>query len=163
MQGVITTIRKMVTLRHYLPSVLMNRILSLSPCSLSTAGLVSEPWAAGRHLGPVCGGWKVHAFLSILFLKCFSKRNKQTNKKTESIYNEMPGRSQNKIFDIQKQFQDLKAVTFMFVHWSFFSIEQNQVVCLWGNCSMALEIRKDNFSLLRRWIQFVTRARRHGF
>ena len=64
MQGVITTIRKMVTLRHaYLPSVLMNCILSPSLCSLSTAGLVNRTErAVGRHLRPICGGWKGTCF-----------------------------------------------------------------------------------------------------
>ena len=66
----------------------------------------------------------------------------------------MPGRSQNKIFDIQKQFQDLKSC---YIHvcaliFFFFSIRQNQGLYVFeGNCSMALEIRKDdNFSLSRR-------------
>lgn len=57
MQGVIMTIRKMVTLRHaHLPSILMNCILSLMPCcSLSAAGLVNPTVrTVSKHLGLVC-------------------------------------------------------------------------------------------------------------
>ena len=78
MQGVITTIRKMVTLRHaHLPSVLMNRILSPSPCSLLTAGLVNRTVrAAGRHLGPVCGGWRGTCFSLFFVPQVFFQKKK---------------------------------------------------------------------------------------
>ena len=88
MQGVITTIRKMVTLRHgYLPSVLMNRILSPSPCSLSTAGLVNRTVrAVGRHLSPICGGWKGTCFSLFFVPQMFFQKKK---KQAESIYNKI--------------------------------------------------------------------------
>lgn len=80
MQGVIMTIRKMVTLRHaHLPSVLMNCILSLlSCCSLSTAGVVNpKARTMGKHLELVSCGWK-GTYLSLFFpFKYFSKRKKE--------------------------------------------------------------------------------------
>lgn len=91
MQGVIMTIRKMVTLGHaHLPSILTSCICSLlSCCSLSTAGAVSPTAsAADKQPGLVGCGWKGTYFSlptppPLFFFKYFSKRKKRRKQKDD--------------------------------------------------------------------------------
>lgn len=82
-QGVIITIRKMVTLRHaHLPRVLMNGILSpVSLQPINSWGCQSNGRAADKYLGLVCSGWKGTYFSPSFFFHIFF----QKKKKSESI------------------------------------------------------------------------------
>lgn len=80
MQGVIMTIRKMVTLRHaHLPSTLMNCILSLLYCcNLSTAGVVNPRAGAGCRQTPRASLLWLERYVVLFFFpfKYLSKRRK---------------------------------------------------------------------------------------
>lgn len=89
MQGVIMTIRKMVTLGHaHLPSILTNCICSLlSCCSLSTAGAVSPTASTpDKQPGLVGCGWKGTYFSlptppPLFFLQIFFQKKKKEKAK----------------------------------------------------------------------------------
>lgn len=154
MQGVIMTIRKMVTLRlAHLPSILMNCIFSLlSCCSLSPAGVVNPPVStAGKHPRLVCCGWKVHippppsSFFKY-FSKTKKKKKKSRKQKAGDNHNKVNAWhfTQTKIFDIQEQLKDPET---RYIHvWAriflFLSKAKPRSECLWGKLFSGFKDKK---------------------
>lgn len=117
-QGVIMTIRKMVTLRHaHLPRILTNWIFSLlSCCSLSTAVGCQSHSKHCRRTPRASWLWleryiflPPHTPSAYFFFRYFSKRKK--NQKAKDDHNKINDWhfTQTKIFDIQEQLKDPKS------------------------------------------------------